>query len=355
MACGRFAHGGVLRFQLRAEQSRRWGWVLSAALALFLVVAVVAAPDAKEDRTRVIGSQIRCPVCQGESIAESPSQTARDMMDLIRQRIDEGLTDRQIIDELLASYSGALLLDPPVSGATLWLWLAPIAALGIGAIVVGRRFRPKDEAFEHTATSAPTRALPARRRIVIGGAILTLGAAVALTAVGHFRQARADNGLLSGVASGAIDPNSISNETMEAVIAANLDNPEIAGMRLALANRYFDVGDYQKAFPHYQAVIEGGATGLQAASAYTRLGWMVYDGNGEVELALSLIDQALDVAPNDAFATYLKGRVVWCGRGDPATAADLFSEVLSGSGLEDDVRSRVEADLSAAESGATCR
>lgn len=336
------------------RRTRWWGWVLSAALALFLTVAVVTAPGAREDRTRVIGSQIRCPVCQGESIAESPSQTARDMMSLIRQRIDEGLTDRQIIDELLSSYSGALLLDPPLQGATLWLWLAPIAALGFGAIVVSRRFRQSEE-DQGTAREAQISEAPqSTRRILIGGAVLTLATAFALAAVGQFRQARVDDDLVSGLASGAIDPATISNETMEAVIAANLDDPQISGMRLALANRYFEDGNYQQAFPHYQAVIEGAATDLQAASAYTRLGWMVYDGNGEVDLALSLIEQALDVAPNDAFATYLKGRVVWCGRDDPAAAAELFSRVLSGSGLDDQVRNQVEADLNAAGAGDPC-
>jgi cytochrome c-type biogenesis protein CcmH/NrfF len=334
---------------------RRWSWLLSAALTVFLIVAVIAAPDPTEDQVRAIGSQIRCPVCQGESIAESPSQTARDMMDLIRQRVDEGLTNQQIIDELLSSYSGALLLDPPVGGVTLWLWLAPIGALVLGAVLIRRRFRksttevpPIGPAPEHHLVSPPRRAL-------VGGIALILAVAVTLAVVGQFRQAREGDGLLSGVANGSVDPDTISNETMEAVIATNIDHPEISGMRLALANRYFEDGVYQKAFPHYQAVLEDSPTASQAATAYTRLGWMVFDGNGEVDLAMSLIDQALEAVPDDAFAIYLKGRVVWCGKQDPDGAALLFSQVLTASALDDEVRSRVEADLAAAESGAACQ
>lgn len=334
---------------------RRWGWLLSAALAVFLIVVVIQAPDPTADRVRSIGSQIRCPVCQGESIAESPSQTARDMMNLIRQRVDEGLADQQIIDEILASYSGALLLDPPVRGVTLWLWLAPMGALILGVMLIHRRFR------ERTAPTPPIdrrtegNVARPRRRLLVGGVALTLAAAVTLAVVGQFRQARQDDGLLSAVANGSVDPDTISNETMEAVIATNVDHPEISGMRLALANRYFEEGAYQRAFPHYQAVLEDSPTASQAATAYTRLGWMVFDGNGEVDLALSLIDQALEAVPDDAFAIYLKGRVVWCGQEDPAAAAALFSQVLTASGLDEEVRSRVAADLTAAESGASCQ
>lgn len=174
-------------------------------------------------------------------------------------------------------------------------------------------------------------------------------------AVGQFRQARADDNLFSGIAGGEVDPDSISNETLEAVIAANLDNPDIGGMRLALANRYFEERNYQKAFPHYQGVLDGNPTPLQAAEAYTRLGWMVYDGNGEVDLGLSLIDNALEIAPGDPFALYLKGRVLWCGRDDTEGAAGIFTEVLASSGLDDAALQQVEDDLAAASAGETCQ
>jgi cytochrome c-type biogenesis protein CcmH len=334
----------------------RIAWIITAALALFVLVLTLTAPDPEEDRARALGSLIRCPVCQGESIADSPSQTARDMMELVQQRIDQGLSDEQILDELLASYSGALLLDPPLAGATLWVWLAPIGALAVGLVLVARRVRPATEsAARFRAERSPTARPPrSRRRIAIGASVLLLAGAGALVAVGQFRQARADDGLLSGIVGGEVDPDSISNETLEAVIAANLDNPEIDGMRLALANRYFEERNYQKAFPHYQGILDGNPTTIQAAEAYTRLGWMVYDGNGEVDLGLSLIDNALEIAPGDPFALYLKGRVLWCGRDDNEAAAEIFTEVLASSGLDDAVRQQVADDLAAASSGETC-
>jgi cytochrome c-type biogenesis protein CcmH len=327
----------------------------SAALAAFLIAAVVTAPPPAEDRARTIGTRIRCPVCQGESIAESPSQTARDMMSLVRDRIADGLTDQQIIDELIASYSGALLLDPPLAGVTIWLWLAPIMAIAIGVLVVSRRFRPSAAGVAPASAGPHATKSGSRRRMFAGGAVLIIAAAVTLALVGQFRQGRDEGGLLTGIADGGVDPATISNETMEAVIAANADHPDISGMRLALANRYFEEGRYQQAFPHYQAILEDSPTSVQAATAYTRLGWMVFDGNGEVDLALSLLDQALVAAPGDPFALYLKGRVLWCGQEDADGAASLFSQVIGSAALDDEVRGRVAADLEAAQAGEPCQ
>jgi cytochrome c-type biogenesis protein CcmH len=339
-----------------SERGRRsrLAWIVTGALAVFVIASTVTAPDPSEDRARALGMLIRCPVCQGESIADSPSQTARDMMALIDQRIEEGLSDQQILDELLASYSGALLLDPPVSGSTLWVWLAPIVAFAVGLAMIARRVRPSPATTPIVVRQDPAGSPRSRRRVAIGALALLLAGAGALVAVGQFRQNRADAGLLSGIAGNQVDPDSVSDETLEAVIAANLDHPDIAGMRLALANRYFEDRNYQKAFPHYQAVLDGSPRPSEAAEAYMRLGWMVYDGNGEVDLGLSLIDNALEAAPDDPFALYLKGRVVWCGQGDHEGAASLFSEVLASPALDDSVRGQVEADLAAVSSGESC-
>jgi hypothetical protein len=81
---------------------------------------------------------------------------------------------------------------------------------------------------------------------------------------------------------------------------------------------------------------------------------MVYDGNGEVDLAINLIDRALEAVPDDPFALYLKGRVVWCGRDDPVGASDLFGRVLAAPDLDVEVRASVEADLASARAGDAC-
>ena len=138
------------------------------------------------------------------------------------------------------------------------------------------------------------------------------------------------------------------------MIAANLDNPQINGMRFALANRYFDAREYAKAFPHFQAILENDPPPELAAASLIRLGWMVYDGNGEVDLAISLLDQALQITPNDPLGLYLLSRVEWCGAGDPEAAVDLLERAMDDPNLDADTRSLLEADLAAARTGGPC-
>jgi tetratricopeptide (TPR) repeat protein len=151
------------------------------------------------------------------------------------------------------------------------------------------------------------------------------------------------------------DLSEVSNETMEAVVAANLDNPQINGMRLALAERYYEAGDYSSAFPHYLAVAEAaGASDAELVTALVRLGWMAWDGNGDVETAIGLLDQALIIDSASTTAMFLKGQVLWCGAGDTEAAAGLFSDVLADPRLSDDSKALVGSRLEAVTRGESC-
>lgn len=313
-------------------------------MAATLAVLVMTGPD-RADRVADLGSRIRCPVCEGQPIADSPTQMAQDMMALVEERVAQGATDQAIIDELLASYSGALLIDPPLSGSTLALWIAPAAALliGIGVIVWWR---------SHPLPAGPVSDPRSRRRLV-GGLVLAgaLGASVVIA--GFFIQDR-ETGPLLGVANPSDeDISQISNQTMEAVVAAN---PEILGMRLALAERYFEEGDYRAAFPHYLAVAESElATGEELVAALVRLGWMAWDGNRETETALGLFDQALSIDGSSPTALYLKAQVLWCGMDDVEQAAGLLSQVLTSDRLPQGAHQEVQADLEAVQRGERCQ
>lgn len=315
-------------------------------MAAVLVTLVATAPT-DTDRVADIGSRIKCPVCQGESIGNSPSQMARDMMSLVAERVESGLSDEAIIDELLGSFSGAVLLDPPASGATLLLWIAPLVVLVFGvAVIWWWRSHPREETPAEQDPPRPRRLAPI---LLLGGAF----AAIVVMA-GFFIQDRA--GPASGVADVAgQDLSQVSNETMEAVIEANADNPQVDGMRLALAERYYEEGDYQSAFPHYLAVAESSqATNPQVVAALVRLGWMAWLSNAEVSAAVGLFDQALAIEPSASTAKYFKGMVLWCGTDQLGEAESLFEEVLADPDLTADSRPRVEADLASLRAGESC-
>ncbi|MEX0865450.1 MAG: cytochrome c-type biogenesis protein [Acidimicrobiia bacterium] len=323
--------------------------VVMAAMATVLAGLVFATPT-PEDRVAHLGASIRCPVCQGESIADSPAAMARDMMSLIEERVTAGATDAEIIDELLSSYSGAVLLDPPMAGPTVVLWAAPLVALlaGLGVIYWWRR-RPE------TADEVAVEVIPTLRgRRAIGAVVLVVTIAGVVVAAASLLQGR-DGGSGGVAAMDVEDLDQVSNETMEAVIAANTTDPLINGMRLALAERYFEAGDYRAAFPHYLSVAESpGASEVEVVAALVGLGWMAWDGNGEATTAIGLFDQALAIDADSVTARYLKGRVLWCGADSPESAADLLTDVLAGDGLTPESRALIQQDLEALQNGESC-
>src|SRR6516225_3616191 len=100
-----------------------------------LAVADTFSNPAMEARARNLQRQLRCLVCQGESIDESGSPFAADVRHLVRQQIADGKSDRQIEDFLVARYGDFILMKPPLQPDTWVLWLAPFLVLGAGGTV----------------------------------------------------------------------------------------------------------------------------------------------------------------------------------------------------------------------------
>ena len=90
----------------------------------------------KELRARDISKNIRCVVCQNQSIDDSSSQLAKDLRILIRKKISEGKSDKEIYNFLTDRYGEFILLNPPFKNYTFFLWLFPFALLLIGCFVV---------------------------------------------------------------------------------------------------------------------------------------------------------------------------------------------------------------------------
>ncbi len=118
--------------------------ILVALLAILGAVGWSARPHDATAAERVdrITSEVRCVTCQGLSVRDSPAASARQMRDLVVQRVAEGRTDDEIRDEFRASYGDWVLLSPPASSWTGLIWLVPLVALAAGLVVALGRIRP---------------------------------------------------------------------------------------------------------------------------------------------------------------------------------------------------------------------
>jgi len=124
-----------------------------ALLALALMLATPAAavlpdemlPDAaQEARARAISKDLRCVVCQNQSIDDSDAPLARDLRVLVREQIARGSSDAEVRDYVVARYGNFVLLKPPMEGDTLLLWLGPFAILLLGGagLIFWQRRKP---------------------------------------------------------------------------------------------------------------------------------------------------------------------------------------------------------------------
>jgi cytochrome c-type biogenesis protein CcmH len=91
---------------------------------------------ALEARARAISQEIRCLVCQNQSIDDSNADLAHDLRVIVRERLTAGDSDQQVKDYLTARYGDFVLLDPPVKTKTLILWTGPVALLLLGIFII---------------------------------------------------------------------------------------------------------------------------------------------------------------------------------------------------------------------------
>jgi len=102
-------------------------------------------PDpAQEARAEHVGRQLRCLVCQNESIEDSNADLARDLRRIVRTRIAAGDADAQAMDWVVSRYGDFVRLRPPVNAATALLWASPVLAVlaGLGFALLARRRAP---------------------------------------------------------------------------------------------------------------------------------------------------------------------------------------------------------------------
>ena len=135
-----------------------------SALVVLLIVLTILAPahavqpgemlqdPALEGRARKLSQELRCVVCQNQSIDDSNAPLAQDLRLIVRERLAAGDTDQQVLAFVAARYGEFVLLRPRFRLQTLLLWLAPILLLGGAALLL---IRSRNRAPAMTATAAP--------------------------------------------------------------------------------------------------------------------------------------------------------------------------------------------------------
>jgi len=148
--------------------SRRWQ-ITGVVLFALVAVAQMKAPDAEQfvgpprgtpiagdaldQRAHEIAVLLRCPVCQGLSIADSPSEMATNMKGQVRELLSRGFTEQQILSYFERSYGQFVLLKPKFSGVNSLVWTLPVFALLVGAILVVIKIRKLEQPPAQTAAS----------------------------------------------------------------------------------------------------------------------------------------------------------------------------------------------------------
>ena len=111
--------------------------LLGAAPVYAVQVDEILADPALETRARAISQDLRCMVCQNQSIDDSEAPLARDLRLLVRERLKAGDSDSQVVDYMVARYGEFVLLKPRVSWHTAILWGAPLTILMVGLVAIG--------------------------------------------------------------------------------------------------------------------------------------------------------------------------------------------------------------------------
>lgn len=349
---------------------------LIAALLAVVVIGLVPrdrAPETPDERSHRIASELRCPFCNGESIADAQSSIAGDLRRLIDEQIASGMTDDEIYNYYVSIYTDRVLLSPPLFGWGTLLWALPLIVLvgGVGLLLGRKRSASNRVAISSRAAledarhavaldiaevelqlaageldSAAAERLRAtyeaerveldgvevveqfggrdRKRTLAGAAVLALGAAALTIGVVVTVSERAPGDLITG---GIASPNegrdlaTVTNEEMEAVIAAN---PDVIPMRLALAGRYFDEGDFSSALGHYLEVLDR----ENNPEALANVGWMTYL-SGDIETGLAFVERSLEVSRDLPQSYWFLANIRFWGLSDAAGAVEPLETLLA--------------------------
>jgi cytochrome c-type biogenesis protein CcmH/NrfF/Flp pilus assembly protein TadD len=297
----------------------RWSDAVIVAAALLVVGAALASvlglrTPSPSERTSQLESELRCPVCQGLSIADSPAVLAGEMRSVVAQQVIAGATDTEVRAFFVERYGQWILLVPDGSGPNLLLWAAPGLLLIGGAAAILVRIRRREQ---RVPAQSATRAVIERPRplavvmtitIVIAGVAIPLAVAVAPRPPGG----QITGGQATTQAAPAI-------EVLQARVTAD---PTDVGMLVALGDAYAGAGRAGDGADAYGRALKIAPDDIGALVGLSSL----LLGAGRPDGALPLVDRAVTVAPDlpDAYLYRAIARYQLAGSLTPAARADVL-------------------------------
>ena len=135
----------------------------AAALLLFAALAAsatgkeaapAAADPVLEKRVMALAEELRCLVCQNQTLADSNAPLAEDLRNQVREKMRAGKSDREVVDFLVERYGDFVLYRPPLKATTILLWFGPLLLLAAGFAVMLRRVRLRRESGDAEVTDA---------------------------------------------------------------------------------------------------------------------------------------------------------------------------------------------------------
>jgi cytochrome c-type biogenesis protein CcmH len=142
--------------------------VVLAALAVAVTVGGALAQDVYSPRTLELARRMHCPVCAGQTVADSNSELALQIRGIIEEKVQAGESDQEILDYFFARYGPSILAEPPKSGIGMGLWWMPVLVVAVGAVVVVTYLRERTRVPSPTIVDGDDEELEAIAREVLG-------------------------------------------------------------------------------------------------------------------------------------------------------------------------------------------
>ena len=147
---------------------RRWGPWIALGVVVVIALAVVLWPHGGQSsaaRAQDLETQLKCPECQGLSVADSQAPTSRAIRSDIKRRIAAGQSDEQIRQAYIDKYGDSILLAPEDSGVSLLVWILPVVVLALGATGIVFALRRNRDEPHLRATDADERLVEREHRV----------------------------------------------------------------------------------------------------------------------------------------------------------------------------------------------